>query len=296
MMGLATTKRTQRPHYGLGKTWQERIGRALTYLALTALSLIFLIPLIRMFLTSLMTLEQMAAWPPEWIPNPVQWENYSKALYFWHFGQSFKNTAIITFATMVGQLLSCTLVAYGFAKLRFPGRDVLFSLLLSTMMLPGAVRLVPTYLGYAKLGWINTFLPLVVPTFFGNAFFIFLLRQFFHTIPQELTDAARIDGASEIGIWVRIMLPLSGPALIVVAIFSFQGAWNDFMGPLMYLTDEKLRTLALGLYHFRAMTGQGSLYHQLMAASVLMVLPMLIVFAVFQRYFIQGVTLTGMKG
>ena len=163
-------------------------------------------------------------------------------------------------------------------------------------MLPGAVRLVPTYIAYHKLGWINTFLPLIVPTFFGNAFFIFLLRQFFRSIPEELTDAARIDGASDLGIWVRIMLPLSGPALIVVAIFSFQGAWNDFMGPLMYLTNEKLRTLALGLYHFRAMTGQGSLYHQLMAASVLMVIPMLVVFAVFQRYFIQGVTLTGMKG
>jgi multiple sugar transport system permease protein len=295
-MSHAIAKPALRSRQGMGKSARERIGRISVYAALTILSLIFVIPLVRMFLTSLMTLEQMAAWPPEWIPNPVQWENYGKALKFWEFGRSFKNTVIVTFATMVGQLLSCTLVAYGFAKLRFPGRETIFSLLLSTMMLPGAVRLVPTYIAYHKLGWINTFLPLIVPTFFGNAFFVFLLRQFFRSIPEELTDAARIDGASDLGIWVRIMLPLSGPALIVVAIFSFQGAWNDFMGPLMYLTNEKLRTLALGLYHFRAMTGQGSLYHQLMAASVLMVIPMLVVFAVFQRYFIQGVTLTGMKG
>ena len=291
-----TQKRMPQSRRGLGQTWQRRVGEALTYLALTTLSLIFIIPLIWMFLASLMTLEQMGAWPPQWIPNPVQWENYGKALKFWHFGRSFKNTAIITASTMAGQLLSCTLVAYGFARLRFPGRDTLFVVLLGTMMLPGAVRMVPTYIGFSKLGWINTFLPLIVPTFFGNAFFIFLLRQFFRTIPQDYMDAARIDGASEIEIWARIMLPLSGPALIVIAVFSFQGAWNAFLEPLLYLTDEKLRTLALGLYHFTAMTGQGSLYHQLMAASVLMVLPMLIVFAVFQRYFVQGVTLTGVKG
>lgn len=291
-----TKMQARQTRWGLGKTWRARIGKGLTYFALASLSLIFIIPLIWMFLASLMTLEQMGAWPPEWIPNPVQLQNYEKALSFWHFGRSFRNTAIITAATMAGQMLSCSLVAYGFARLRFPGRDALFVVLLGTMMLPFAVRMVPTYLGFNKIGWVNTFLPLIVPSFFGNAFFIFLLRQFYRTIPQDLTDAARIDGASEIGIWWRIMIPLSLPALIVVGIFSFQGAWNDFLAPLLYLQDEKLRTLALGLYHFTAMTGQGSLYHQLMAASVLMVLPMLTVFAIFQKQFVQGVTLTGIKG
>ncbi len=280
----------------MGKLWRRRIGLAFTYLVLATLSLVFLIPLLWLFVSSLMPLSQIGKWPPEWIPNPVQWENYTKALKFWHFGRSFKNTAIITFFSMVGELLSCTLVAYGFARLRFPGREPLFVLLLSTMMLPFAVRMVPMYIGFSKLGWINTFLPLIVPAFFGNPFYVFLLRQFFLTIPEELVDAARIDGASELDIWARIMLPLSGPAIIVVSIFSFQAAWNDFIGPLLYLNDERLHTLALGLYTFTAMPGQGSLYNQLMAASVLMVLPMLIVFAIFQRYFVQGVTLSGLKG
>ncbi|MCD6289434.1 MAG: carbohydrate ABC transporter permease [Anaerolineae bacterium] len=280
----------------MGKLWRRRIGLGLTYLTLATLSVIFLIPLLWLFTSSLMPLSQIGKWPPQWIPNPVQWGNYTKALKFWHFGRSFRNTTIITVFSMIGELTSCTLVAYGFARLRFPGRDTLFIVLLSTMMLPFAVRMVPMYIGFSKLGWINTFLPLIVPTFFGNPFYVFLLRQFFLTIPDELVDAARIDGASEFNIWARIILPLSGPAIIVVAIFSFQAAWNDFIGPLLYLNDERLHTLALGLYTFTAMPGQGSLYNQLMAASVLMVLPMLIVFAIFQRYFVQGVTLSGLKG
>jgi multiple sugar transport system permease protein len=292
---MTTITQTERKFY-YGSTWKRRFGLFLTYVGLTFLSLIFIIPLIWLFLTSLMPLQQIGAWPPRWIPDPVQWENYSKALQFWHFERSFWNTTIITVLSMIGELLSCTLVAYGFARLRFPGRNVLFVILLSTMMLPFAVRMVPLYIGFAKIGWINTFLPLIIPAFFANPFFVFLLRQFFLTIPEELVDAARIDGASEFRIWARIMLPLSAPALIVVGIFSFQNAWNDFLAPLIYLNDERLHTLALGLYSFRAMPGQGSLYNQMMAASVLMVLPMLVVFAVFQRYFVQGVTLTGLKG
>ncbi|MEZ4865486.1 MAG: carbohydrate ABC transporter permease [Caldilineaceae bacterium] len=288
--GTATTSFYQ------GARWQRRFWLTITYGALAGLSLLFLIPLLWLFVASLMPLEQIGKWPIEWIPNPVQWENYSKALTFWHFGRSFQNTSVITGLSVIGELLSCTLVAYGFARLRFPGRDTLFVILLSTMMLPFAVRMVPLYIGFSKLGWVNTFLPLIVPAFFANPFFVFLLRQFFMTIPEELIDAARIDGSSELGIWARIILPLSGPAVIVVAIFSFQAAWNDFLGPLIYLNDERMHTLALGLYTFKAMPGQGSLYNQMMAASVLMVLPMLVVFAIFQRYFVQGVTLTGLKG
>jgi ABC-type glycerol-3-phosphate transport system permease component len=280
----------------LGKTWRRRIGNTLAYITLTALSLLFLIPLAWLFLTSLMTLKQATSFPPEWIPNPVQFDNYLKALKFWNFARSFRNTAIVTSAVMIGELLSCTLVAYGFARLRFPGRNFLFIVLMSTMMLPGVVTMVPLYILFSKIKWVNTFLPLTVPAFFGGAFYIFLLRQFFMTIPEELIDAARIDGAGELNIWARIMLPLSGPAIIVVAIFSFQGAWNDFMGPLIYLNNEKLHTMALSLHMFRGLPGQGSIINQMMAATVMMVLPMLIVFAVFQRYFIQGVTLTGLKG
>lgn len=280
----------------LGKTWRRRIGSLLTYITLTALSLLFLIPLAWLFLTSLMTLKQATAFPPEWIPNPVQFDNYIKALKFWNFARSFRNTVIVTSAVMVGELLSCTLVAYGFARLRFPGRNFLFVVLMSTMMLPGVVTMVPLYILFSKIKWVNTFLPLTVPAFFGSAFYIFLLRQFFLTIPEELIDAARIDGAGELNIWARIMLPLSGPAIVVIAIFSFQGAWNDFMGPLIYLNNEKLHTMALSLHMFRGLPGQGSIINQMMAATVMMVLPMLIVFAIFQRYFIQGVTLTGLKG
>ena len=280
----------------VGIPWQRRLSQVLIYVALAFLSVLFLMPLIWMVLTSLMPLAQVGKIPPEWIPNPVQWENYAKALDVWNFGRSFWNTVFITALSMIGSILSCTMVAYSFARLRFPGREMLFMLLLSTMMLPYAVTMVPLYIGYSKIGWVNTYMPLILPTFFGNPFLIFLLRQFFRTLPEEIIDASRIDGASETGILMRIVLPLSGPALIVVAILSFQAAWNDFMGPLIYLNDTKLHTLALGLYQFRGMPGQGSLFNELMAASVIMVLPMLIIFAIFQKQFVQSVTLSGLKG
>ena len=265
-------------------------------LGLTVLSFLFLTPLIYMFLTSLMPLSQIGTIPPQWIPKPVMWENYTKALTFWNFSRSFVNTTFVTLFTVAGSLISCTLVAYGFARLRFPGRDPLFVILLASMMLPYAVTMVPLFVGFSKIGWVDTFMPLIVPTFFGNPFYVFLLRQFFRTIPDELTDAARIDGASEMGIFLRIMVPLSVPALTVVAILSFQNAWNDFLGPLIYLNRSELHTLALGLYSFRAMPGQGSLFNEMMAASVLMVVPVLIIFAMFQRQFVQGVTMSGLKG
>ena len=281
----------------LGLTRRRRLNRVLLYLVMIILSVYFLAPLVYMFSSSLMELRQIGTMPPEWVPDPIVWANYTKALYFWNFANSFKNTIVITAFTMLGNILSSAVVAYGFARLRFPGRDFIFIILLSTMMLPFAVTLVPLYIGYSKIGWVNTFLPLIVPHFFGGgAFLIFLLRQFFLTLPEELFDAARIDGASEVGIFWRIAMPLSIPALSVVAILSFQGAWNDFLGPLIYLNDTDLHTLALGLFRFRGIPGQGSLYNEMMAASVLMVLPVLIVFALFQKQFVEGVTLTGLKG
>jgi multiple sugar transport system permease protein len=254
------------------------------------------LPLLWMISASLQTMAQVVRFPPAWIPDPIAWENYPTALTFLPFGLYFRNTLYVTGMVIVGDLFSNVLAAYGFARYRFPGRDLLFVALLSTMMLPGIVRLIPTYLLFHRLHWINTFAPLIVPSFFGSPFLLFLLRQFFLGIPDDLTDAAHIDGGSELAILWRIVLPLAKPALATVAIFSFQASWNDFMGPMIFLTDERLRTVALGLHSFKGLPYMNSLYNQLMAASTVMVLPVLLVFALFQRHFVQGVTLTGIRG
>ena len=202
---------------------------------------------------------------------------------------------IIAIGVITGNLISNTLVAYGFARLRFPGRDILFIILISTTMIPWMVTLVPVFILFHKLHWANTFLPLIVPAYFGTPFYIFLLRQFFRSIPPELSDAAKIDGCSELGIFFRIIMPLCMPALGVMVIFSFQGVWNDFLRPLIFLNDRRLKTLALGLYEFRGLEGLGTKWNLLMAASTVLVMPVVALFASFQRYFIQGVTLTGIK-
>jgi ABC-type glycerol-3-phosphate transport system permease component len=204
------------------------------------------------------------------------------------------NSAYLAALTIVGQLLSCSLVAYGFARLRWPGREALFGVLLATMMLPHQVTMIPVFLIYKALGWYNTLKTLWVPSFLGSAFFIFMLRQFMKGIPTDLEDAAKIDGCSLLGIYWRIVLPLVKPALAAVAIFTFMGTWNDFMGPLIYVNDQRLYPLALGLFDFRTLHGGD--FGLLMAASTLMTLPVVAVFFLAQKYFIQGVTLTGMKG
>lgn len=275
---------------------RSNLRRGTTYLTLAGVGFLFVAPLVWMVSTSFMTLDQVGQWPPQWLPDPFTVENYPNALMSWDFGRSFANTATITAWSIAGDLISSTLVAYGFARFRFPGRNILFVILLATLMLPFIVTLIPLYIGFSRLNWINTFLPLIVPHFFGNAFFIFLLRQFFMAIPQDLVDAARLDGASELVIWWRIMVPLARPALIVVAILSFQTNWNDFLGPLLYLQQDNLQTLSLGLYRFNTLPGEASLTNQLMAATVIMVIPVVIVFAIFQKQFVQGVTLSGLKG
>jgi ABC-type glycerol-3-phosphate transport system permease component len=215
------------------------------------------------------------------------------------------NTVVITLVSVVGQVLSSSLVAYSFARLRWRGRDALFSVVLATMMLPSVVTLIPQFVIFAKLpafgfqgsqSWVNTFLPLTVPAWTGGAFYIFLLRQFMRTIPMELSESAKIDGASELRIWWSIVMPLTKPAWAAVAIFTFQGAWQDFMGPLLYLQSERLYTLQLGLRQFEAAAGGSPAWNWLMAASLLVMLPVLAVFLVFQRYFVEGITLTGMGG
>jgi multiple sugar transport system permease protein len=204
-----------------------------------------------------------------------------------------KNSLIISFFTIVGTLISCTTAAYGFARIQWPGRDILFLLVLASIMLPFQVTMIPLYLLFDKIGWLNTYLPLIVPAFFGNAFMIFLLRQFFRTIPEEMCDAARVDGASEWQIFTQLVLPLSKPVLATVTVFTFLWTWNDFLGPLLYLTDPKLYTMALGLQAFQGRHNVA--WNLLMAASVIFTLPIIVAFFFAQRTFIEGVKMTGLK-
>jgi multiple sugar transport system permease protein len=274
------------------------VNRSLTHLILLTGSIVMVIPLIWTVSTSLKTLQQIAVWPPEWIPDPIMWRNYIDVFSVAPVTLWLRNSVIIVIANVVGSVITCSFVAYGFARLKFPGREALFLLLLSTLMMPYIVRLIPLFVLYNQMGWINTFLPLVVPPLLGrNPFFIFLLRQFFMGIPEDLSDAARIDGSSEFGIWWRIVMPLSKPALAAVTIFSFQQAWDNFLGPLVYMAGRPdLRPLSVGLYLLRGGGGQLPDTHYMMALSTLMIIPMLLIFALGQRYFIQGVNLTGIKG
>ncbi len=271
-----------------------RVRQALTYALLIFGSILILIPVFWMVSSALKPNYQIFLFPPQWIPNPIQWDNFVKAMTALPFGTFFMNTMIIEVGTILGTVLSCTIVGYGFARLDAPGRSVWFIVLLATMMLPSVVTMIPVYLIFRSLGWVNTFLPLVVPTWFGNAFYIFLLRQFFMTIPRDFEEAARIDGANTWQILTRIMLPLAKPALATVTIFTFMGVWNDFMGPLIYLNKPTTYTLALGLNFFKGQ--HTSDWNMLMAASLVLMLPLVLLFFAAQKAFIEGITLTGLKG
>ncbi len=279
--------------YG-SKRMQELRTQILGRVVLIAISLLFLAPIFWMVTTSLKDSSQVMAYPPVWFPWPPKWDNYEIAVNAIPFALYLKNTITICVLSIIGTLLSSTLVAYSLAKIPWPGRNVLLILILSTMMLPFPVTMIPLFVTFARLGWVNTFKPLVVPAFLGNAFYIFLLRQFFMTIPAELSDAARIDGASELGIFARVVLPLSKPVLAVVALFQFLGSWNDFLGPLIYLQSNEKYTLAIGLQMYR--TTNWVEWELLMAASTLVVIPILILFFFAQRTFIEGIAITGIKG
>lgn len=233
--------------------------------------------------------------PPEWIPRPFQWDNFGRALTALPFDVFFRNTMIIVVSVLIGTVLTSSIAAYGFARIAWKGRDTVFAILMTSMMLPFAVTMIPSFLGWKLLGFYDTLYPLIVPSYFGGGMFnIFLIRQFYLTIPRDFDEAAFVDGASHFQIYSKIILPLSRSALIVVALFSFLGSWNDFMGPLIYLKSDKLFTLALGLQMFQGTyTAQWDL---LMAASAMVVLPCVIVFLIGQRYFLEGITLTGLKG
>jgi len=239
------------------------------------------------------------SFPPQWIPDPPLWRNYidafSQEARYYHWTRWLANSVLIAVGTIIGNILSNSIVAFGFARLQFPGRDFLFLVLMSTMMLPFAVTIIPLFLMFSKIGWIDTFKPLIAPSFFGNAFYIFLIRQFYLTIPLEMDEAARIDGASSLQIWMRVILPLSRPVLAAVAIFTFIHSWNDFLWPLIVINAATKWTLQLGLLSFRQ-DQMATNWHHMMVISTLMALPCLTIFFAAQRYFIQGITVTGIKG
>ena len=261
----------------------------INWVLLAAGSVLMLSPLWWMLVTSVKTMQEVMTYPPTFWPESWNWSNYMKTWEAAPFDLYTVNTLTITALVVIGNVFVNSFIAYGFAKIPFKGRNVLFMIVLSTMMIPGFVTLIPQYVLFAKLQWLNTYFPLVVPAFFGSAFNIFLLRQFYMTIPDELIEAAKMEGASHFWIWWRIGLPLTKPALATVAIFSFNGAWNDFLGPLLYVNDESLYTLQLGLQVFK---GQMSTqWNYLMAGSLLVLLPVIILFFFFQKYFIQGINL-----
>jgi multiple sugar transport system permease protein len=266
----------------------------LSHVALLTIGVFFALPFYWLVSTSLKPDAQILAMPPVWVPHPVRWDNFPRALRYVPFLLYTWNTLRICVLNVLGTVLSCSLVAYSLAKIRWRGREWVFYSLLATMILPGQVTMIPTFTIFKALHWIGTILPLVVPSFFGNGFFIFLLRQFFLTLPSELSDAARIDGCSELGILLRVIMPLARPALATVGLFTFIGCWNDFLGPLLYLNDESAYTLAIGLQRF--VSQHGAEWSMLMAASTVMTLPIVVIFFFAQRTFIQGVTLTGIKG
>ena len=273
--------------------WSGRIG---LYVAVVFLGLVFALPLIWMVSTSVKTDPQVYHVPPIWIPNPIRPVNYLEVLTRRPFGLWFLNTMRYCVPTTVGALVSSALVAYSFSRIRWWMRDALFFLCISTMMVPFQVRMIPLYIIFRNLGWVNSYKALVIPAFFGNAYFIFLLRQFFSTIPIELSDAARVDGCSEMGILLRVILPLAKPALAVVALLQFMWAWNDYLGPLIYLNRETLFPLALGLQSMRSSFVEALVWPYMMAGSTMIIAPIIITFFLTQRTFIEGITLTGIKG
>lgn len=272
----------------------RRIWRALIFLWLLLGSLVFLLPFFWAISSSFKPDYQVLEFPPRWIPDPFRWQNYPEALTYVPFGRYALNTLLIALGAIAGNLVSCTLIAYGFARLRAPGKNALFILMLATMMLVDPVRIIPMYIEFKTLGWIDSFLPLIVPAFFGSPFYIFLLRQFFMNIPRDLEDAALIDGASRLQIIWKIFVPLARPALAAIAIFNFQGVWNDFLPPLVFLHDQSKFTVALGLNFFRS--SYDVHWGYLMAASLVAMLPIVVVFFLAQRQFIEGISLSGLKG
>lgn len=280
---------------GVMRFLKEKVASRMLLIAVAAF---FLAPLYWMFVTALKSPAELSQFPPTLWPREPQWGNFVDAVTFIPFGRYFFNTVVIAALGTIGTTLSSFVVAYGFSRLRWPGRDIVFVTVLASIFIfvrfpVNPITMVPLFVLFAKMGWVNTFLPLIVPTFFGNPFYIFLLRQFLLQIPREISDAARIDGANEFQIMRRVVLPLCKPALAVVAIFAAFMLWNDFLGPLIYLQDQDRYTLSVGLSFYQGT--HDTQWHLLMAASTLVVLPQLAIFFFFQRFFLEGITLGSVK-
>jgi len=279
------------------------VHAVLVYGVMIVVALILAFPFVWMISTSLKTDGQIIAWPPEWIPRPVHWKNYvnlfagEKNVTISRF---LFNSVVVSCIAVFGQVLSSTMVGFAFARLQWIGRDVSFGVLLATMMLPSQVTIVPVFIGFSKLGWVDSWLPLIIPSWFGSAFFIFLVRQFMLTLPRDLDDAARIDGCNTWQLFYQIILPLCKPVVAAVAVFSFQSHWNDFFNPLIYITNPDKQLLSVGITY---LTQRGSAigpvatpWNLLMGASIVMAVPMVLVFFAAQRVFVQGVVFSGLKG
>ena len=292
---MAANELRRRPPQALNRLtgW---IGAALNHSLMIFVAMIFLLPFLWLVITSLKPLEQVFTDPIRWIPDPILWRNYPDALTnpAFPFRQLLRNTLFYAGSSTIGITISSAFIAYGFARLNFAGKNLLFGVTLATMMVPTIVILIPRYILFRYFGWVGTYAPLIVPHFLGNAFNIFLLRQFMLTIPWDLTDAGRVDGANELLIFQRIVMPLVKPALMVVAVFHFLYIWNDFLEPLIYLDEASEYPLVLGLYAFQ--TRFGIQWNLLMAASLTVTFPLVLLFFAAQRYFIEGIALTGMKG
>ncbi len=273
---------------------RRRFGPFFTQLVLAVLGLIFGLPFLWLVTTSLKANRQIFVWPPVWFPDPLIWRNYTDTFTFAPLHLYALNSLIIASAHVFGATIVSALAAYAFARLRAPGKNLLFMVVISTMMVPGVVTLVPLFILFARIGWVDTFLPLTIPVMLGGPFFIFLLRQFFLSLPEEMLEAAVVDGASQWRIWWKIAMPNATPALATAAVFSFIDAWNDFMTPLVFLNSRAKYTLALGLQVF--LTEHGAEWGLLMAASTMVLLPIIVLFFFAQKQFIQGIALTGIKG
>jgi multiple sugar transport system permease protein len=272
----------------------DRVRATISYVVLGVGSISFIMPFIWMLTTSLKTDDQIYSYPIQWIPKPFVWHTYVELFQEGPFLRYIANTMILAFFGVVFSLLGSSVAAYAFARLRFPGKDVMFFIMLATVMIPSWVTLIPSFILFGKLGWLDTYLPILVPALFATPFNTFLLRQFFMSIPQELEDAAKVDGAGTVRCFVLIVLPLAKPALIIVGLFAFLYYWNEFLGPLIYLSSDDKFPISLGILNFAGEQSQN--YALMMAAATVALAPCVILFFIAQRWFVQGIVITGVKG
>lgn len=285
------------------RRFQEKLIKTVVYMLIFVGAIVFLIPFFWMVSTSLKFPSQVMSFPPEWIPNPIRWENYLRIFHLESIPLILylKNSLVYCTTVMIGMVMSSSLVAFAFARLRFRGSTTLFFLLLATMMIPFQITMIPLFMFFSRLKWINSYKPLIIPAFFANPYYVFLLRQFFASIPQEMDDAAKIDGCGFFSIYSKIILPSSKPAHGIVAVFCFTATWQGFLYPLIYLNDPEKFPISLGLLTFQQTGGAGAVagginWELLMAVSIISLLPVLVLFFIAQKYYIQGIVLTGVKG